>query len=296
MEQGALQRENEEKENKEQKIPGKEKIHPNSHTVSQPGSVGPSVSGAGGLERQVTDLNMIVVATRSEMVSGRPSRDAGVDVENTASPISPAGEPLEMSPGERPTELQRAGISSVVRLWGAVVELQARVRGGQLCSLVDSGSTGNYISDQCLATLNIPMVPEDEHKNLTLADGSIVQAQGYAQYMLRCGDFKCPIIARVFPNLQQELILGMPWLIQENPNIDWAARTVRVTRREVIHNLPTIRPAIGGATDELESKVNCTSAKAFKQAIRKRRIKEDTVFLGLIQKVQEPTEQVDVAQ
>ena len=147
---------------------------------------------------------------------------------------------------------------------------------------MDSGSTGNYISDRCLTALNIPVVPEDEHENLTLANGSVVQAQGYAQFMLRCGDFKCPIIARIFPNLQQELILGMPWLIQENPNIDWAARTVRVTRCGVIHNLPTIRPTIGGDTDELEAKVNCFSAKAFKRAIRKRRIKEDTVFLGLI--------------
>ena len=115
-----------------------------------------------------------------------------------------------MSLGKRPTELQRARISSVVRLWGAVVELQARVRGGQLRNLVDSGSTGNYISDRCLAALNISVVSEDKHENLTLADGSVVQAQGYAQFMLQCGDFKCPIIARVFPNLQQELILGMP--------------------------------------------------------------------------------------
>ena len=67
--------------------------------------------------------------------------------------------------------------------------------------MVDSGSTGNYINDRCLAALNIPVVPEDEHKNLTLADESVLQAQGYAQFMLQCGDFKCPIIARVFPNL-----------------------------------------------------------------------------------------------
>ena len=50
MNKGALQRENGEKEEKRQKIPGKEKIHPNSQTVSQPGSVGPSMSGAGGPE------------------------------------------------------------------------------------------------------------------------------------------------------------------------------------------------------------------------------------------------------
>ena len=120
---GALQRENGEKEEKGQKILGKEKIHPNSQTVSQQGSVAPSVSGAGGPERQVADLEMLVVATRSEMVSGRPSRGAGVNAENAASPIGLAGEPLEMSPGERPTELQRARISLVLRLRGVVVEL-----------------------------------------------------------------------------------------------------------------------------------------------------------------------------
>ena len=82
-----------------------------------------------------------------------------------------------------------------------MVELQARVRRGQIRNLVDSGSTGNDISDRCLAALNIPVVPNDEHENLTLADGSLVAAQGYAQFVLRCGDFKCPIIAKVFPNL-----------------------------------------------------------------------------------------------
>ena len=107
--------------------------------------------------------------------------------------------------------------------------------------------------------------------------------------------FKCPTITKVFPNLQQKLILGMSWLIQKDPNIDWVAWTVRVMRHRVIHNLPTIRQAIGGATDKLEANGNYISVKAFKRAIRKGRIKGDIVFLGLIQKVQEPIEQVDVA-
>ena len=63
------------------------------------------MSGAGGPERQVADLEMMVAATRSEMVSGRPSRDAGVDAEDATSPIGPTGEPLEMSSGERAIEL-----------------------------------------------------------------------------------------------------------------------------------------------------------------------------------------------
>ena len=71
---------------------------------------------------------------------------------------------------ERPTELQRIGISLVVRLRGAVVELRARVRGVGLHCLVDSGLIGNYISDQCLAALSIPVIPEDEHEELMLAN------------------------------------------------------------------------------------------------------------------------------
>ena len=90
----------------------------------------------------------------------------------------------------------------------------------------------------------------------------------------------------------------MPWLVQENPVIDWAGRTAKLTRRGVIYNLPTIRPPLFGKRDELEGKmVNCISAKAFKRAVRKRRIKEDTIFLGLVKRVQEPAERVnDVAE
>ena len=159
------------------------------------------MSGAGGPERQVVDLDVLVAATRSEMEIGCPSRDADVSVKNVASPIGPVAEPFKMSPRERLTKLQRAGISSIVGLWGAVVELRIRVRGGQLRNLVDSGSIGTCISDWCLAALTILVVLEDEHEELTLANGSVAQAQGYAQFVLRCGDFKCPIIARVFPNL-----------------------------------------------------------------------------------------------
>ena len=52
------------------------------------------------------------------------------------------------------------------------------------------------------------VVLEDEHKNLMLANGLVVQAQGYAQFILQCGDFKCPIIAKVFPNITAGVNLG----------------------------------------------------------------------------------------
>ena len=59
--------------------------------MSQQGNVEPSVSGAGGPKRQVVDLELLVVATRSEMELGRPSQDAGIASENTAFPTGPNG-------------------------------------------------------------------------------------------------------------------------------------------------------------------------------------------------------------
>ena len=136
-----------EKEEKEQKMSGKRKNIPNSQTVSQLGSAGPSVNEAGGPERYIAHPRELVAATRPGIDSDGPSRDTVAGADSSVSPTGSAGEPLEMGPIERPAELQRAGISSVVRLKGAVVELRARVRGASLHSLVELGLTGNYMSD-----------------------------------------------------------------------------------------------------------------------------------------------------
>ena len=81
------------------------------------------------------------------------------------------------------------------------------------------------------------MKPEEDFERLTLADGSEVHAQGYVQFILHCGNCKTQILARVFPYLHEELILGIPWLVQENPTIDWATGHVTIEK-----NVPTFCP------------------------------------------------------
>ena len=53
------------------------------------------------------------------------------------------------------------------------------------------------------------MNPEDDFEHLTLADGSKVHLQGYVQFVLHCGNYKTKALARVFPNLHEELTLGI---------------------------------------------------------------------------------------
>ena len=66
---------------------------------------------------------------------------------------------------------------------------------------------------------------EEEFERLTLAGGREVHAQGCVYFVLHCGNYKTRILSRVFPNLHEELILGILWLLKENPTINWAIGT-----------------------------------------------------------------------
>ena len=140
--------------------------------------------------------------------------------------------------------------------------------------LVDSGSTSNYISAQCQPGLDLEVQPKRDFERLTLANGSGVHAQGYVRFVLHCGDYDCKILTRVFSNLQEELILGIPWLIKANPTIDWTIRQVKVDRNGMVHTLPCYRRCqnnSSGAERESESEreINFISANTFKKILQR---------------------------
>ena len=87
--------------------------------------------------------------------------------------------------------------------------------------LVDSGSTGNYIDARECAARRIKIEVEDQAEKLKMADGTMVKTEGRDQFVLKCGGYKGQISARVFPNMNKPMILGIPWLLEENPHIDW---------------------------------------------------------------------------
>ena len=113
-----------------------------------------------------------------------------------------------------------SGISSAVGFPAPLVEVAARIRGRNVKALIDCGSTGNYISDSLVLALGMEVVPEKDFEVLEQANETTVKAQGYVSFQLNSGEFSCSVIAWVFPNLRSEVILGTPWLIKENPDID----------------------------------------------------------------------------
>ena len=74
------------------------------------------------------------------------------------------------------------------------------------------------------------------------------------------------LTARVFPNLHKEIILGIPWLVKANPNIDWTAGRVTVERKQSILHLPLVPRK---KPESVVQEVNLCTAKQMAKWFRK---------------------------
>ena len=64
-----------------------------------------------------------------------------------------------------------------------------------------------------------------------------MHVQGDVPFVLHCGNYKTTILAWVFLNLHEELILGISWLVKENSMIDSTVGPVIVERDGAVSTL-----------------------------------------------------------
>ena len=128
-------------------------------------------------------------------------------------------------------------------LQGPVLELSGNIKRRPLKDLIDSGSIGNFIPDQVVASLHLKVAEDGIRHKLILPDKSIILAGDWVDFLLTCGEYVRRISARVLPSLHKELILGMPWLVIKDPDISWRNRTVAVQQKGSFIQLPVLRPA-----------------------------------------------------
>ena len=63
---------------------------------------------------------------------------------------------------------------SAVHLRGRILELSSSVQKCPVKMLVDSGATGNFVSDTMVTALGLPVQEEEDFHEVTLADGTVV--------------------------------------------------------------------------------------------------------------------------
>lgn len=102
------------------------------------------------------------------------------------------------------------GVDKSVRTHRGTLELAGRIGGKSCRLLIDSGSTGNYISTQVCTDHKLRVEEDLNPDQLTMADGTMAHTEGKVQVKIKCGGYQGMVRAKLFPGLQKPMILGIP--------------------------------------------------------------------------------------
>ena len=228
----------------------------------------PSIPETVEQQRQALGPSRILVANARPEVStwDREPRRTG----NAVTPVPPDVSTAGMTTCD-PDAVW--GIASAGRTQRKTLELAGRIGSKSWSLLIDSGSTGNYISAN-VCTVNKVEIEKDSYPDqLTMADGTQVETMGRVQVNIKSGGYKGTVQAKVFPGLRKPMILGIPWLRKVNPQINWTQETVVVRQGCGWIPLPLARPK------EKEELVSMVSAKQMSRSLKR---SKERAFLGFI--------------
>jgi hypothetical protein len=112
----------------------------------------------------------------------------------------------------------------------SLLKLPASISSHPVTILIDSGSTGNFISNQLVDLQRINTQQANRPTEVTLADGSKQLTNRIARNVnVKIKGYEEQIDLMVLTLNGYDAILGMPWLKHANPHINWKEQTVCVT-------------------------------------------------------------------
>ena len=111
---------------------------------------------------------------------------------------------------------------------GVLLRVSANINGRRLTALIDSGASRCYMSPNTAAQCELKL--EKETMYLELADGSKIQAtQKASNVCCEVGKAVCKVTFTVTQLLHNvDLVLGINWLAQWNPVVDWRKQIVSI--------------------------------------------------------------------
>ena len=116
-----------------------------------------------------------------------------------------------------------------VRVPGQLVKLSGAVNKCKAVVMVDSGSTGDFISEQFVHKNKLVSRCYEKVKKVWLADGKEHTISSYVDSSIRIGELHEKTELAVIPLAGYDVILGIPWLKRHNPVINWDTSKVVVS-------------------------------------------------------------------
>ena len=106
-------------------------------------------------------------------------------------------------------------------------ELVGSIKQHSVVAYVDSGSTANYISNA--VAQQIALSPDGAPVQLQMADKTTRKTLGRLFGIeFKCGQLLSTFDADIFPGLAHDILLGLPWLVKENPHSDFRSGKIEV--------------------------------------------------------------------
>jgi hypothetical protein len=162
---------------------------------------------------------------------------------------------VAVQPGEVDVNSTRASSSedvyriASVRVPGKLIKLSATVDSHKAVVMVDSGSTGDFISEEFVQGNKLASRCYERPKTVWLADGKELTIRSYVESRVKLGDLTENVELAVIPLAGYDMILGIPWLKRHSPIIDWNTSSVSVNINGVMSELP---PHIDRSTPVVE--------------------------------------------
>ena len=142
-----------------------------------------------------------------------------------------------------------------------LIKLRGTLCGQPAVCLVDSGASGNFVSSSFVTAHQLPSHSLEKRQPITLADGSQQAATCFLPSAdLRLASYSDGVDLVVLPLSCYDVILGMPWLEQVNPHVDWRRKRITFPHQGQQHAL------------EPESSLHLLSEAELKREVRKEQV------------------------
>ena len=133
------------------------------------------------------------------------------------------------------------------------IRLQYRARTVTTTALIDCGATGNFIDPSLVDRLLLPSraIPPLQAFNV---DGTTnKQGQITAATTVHCqaANFEDDLTLMIVGLGRSQIVLGMPWLIKHNPQIDWEKKTMTLNDEHICKTTLSTELAIAAHKDEV---------------------------------------------
>jgi hypothetical protein len=187
--------------------------------------------------------------------------------------VVPAAQPAVGHSDSDPTSSNSSTYQiASVQASGRLIKLSGLVNKCRAVMMVDSGSTGDFISQAYVREHKLHSKSYEHSKTVWLADGKQHVVSWYVMCDIRTGGLTETVELAIIPLAGYDVILGTPWLQRHNPRINWTSYSISVGSNGKQCDLP-----LAHSTDA--PAVELVSALQFKHEVQH----GEALYLALVQ-------------